>query len=69
MVNGRPVINRETCTGCGVCQYVCPAPYNAVLILPRGSEAEEETPGPAQSTAFNWRSVYFKNRSLQPPQE
>lgn len=33
-VNGRPVVNPAACTGCGVCQYVCPAPQNAVLILP-----------------------------------
>lgn len=32
--NGRPVVNPGACTGCGVCQYVCPAPRNAVMILP-----------------------------------
>lgn len=31
---GRPSVVEETCTGCGVCQYVCPAPENAVLIMP-----------------------------------
>lgn len=34
MENGRPVVDPAACTGCGVCQYVCPAPQNAVLILP-----------------------------------
>jgi ferredoxin-type protein NapG len=29
-----PIIHQETCTGCGVCQHVCPAPVNAILILP-----------------------------------
>jgi MinD superfamily P-loop ATPase len=32
--NGRPVVNPGVCTGCGVCQYACPAPRNAVMILP-----------------------------------
>jgi MauM/NapG family ferredoxin protein len=32
--NGRPVVNPDACTGCGVCQYVCPAPRNAVMVLP-----------------------------------
>src|SRR5581483_2845225 len=35
--NGRPVVDPAACTGCGVCQYVCPAPRNAVMILPVAS--------------------------------
>ena len=31
---GRPRVVAEICTGCGVCQHVCPAPVNAVMILP-----------------------------------
>jgi len=31
---GRPNINQEACTGCGICQYVCPAPQNAILLMP-----------------------------------
>ncbi len=27
-------VNEETCTGCGVCRYVCPAPENAILLMP-----------------------------------
>ncbi len=29
-----PVVVEALCTGCGVCQHVCPAPHNAVAILP-----------------------------------
>lgn len=32
--DGKPTINEETCTGCGVCRYVCPAPENAILLMP-----------------------------------
>lgn len=31
---GKPRIAEEVCTGCGVCQHVCPAPENAILLLP-----------------------------------
>lgn len=34
IVNGKPRIVEEVCTGCGVCQHVCPAPENAVLLMP-----------------------------------
>ena len=30
-----PMVVPEVCTGCGICQQVCPAPGNAVLMLPR----------------------------------
>lgn len=32
---GMPMVNPDLCTGCGICQQVCPAPVNAVLVLPR----------------------------------
>jgi MauM/NapG family ferredoxin protein len=34
VTNGMPRIIEETCTGCGVCQHVCPAPANAVVLMP-----------------------------------
>lgn len=32
--DGKPTVNESTCTGCGVCRYVCPAPENAILLMP-----------------------------------
>jgi ferredoxin len=34
IINGRPRIVQSACTGCGVCQNVCPAPGNAILLMP-----------------------------------
>ena len=31
---GRPQINSDVCTGCGVCMQVCPAPRNAIVHQP-----------------------------------
>lgn len=31
---GKPTVNETSCTGCGVCRYVCPAPENAILLMP-----------------------------------
>ncbi|MDP7006211.1 MAG: hypothetical protein QF718_08395 [Phycisphaerales bacterium] len=30
---GRPKINPDVCTACGVCLYVCPAPGNAIHLI------------------------------------
>lgn len=35
VANGIPQVDRGICTGCGVCQDVCPASPNAVLLMPR----------------------------------
>lgn len=32
--DGKPTIDEDICTGCGVCRYVCPAPENAILLMP-----------------------------------
>lgn len=34
VIDGKPTVNESNCTGCGVCRYVCPAPENAVLLMP-----------------------------------
>ena len=41
-----PMVVPEICTGCGICQQVCPAPENAVLMLPR-TEARTTSEPPA----------------------
>jgi Na+-translocating ferredoxin:NAD+ oxidoreductase RNF subunit RnfB len=33
--DGMPMVIPDICTGCRVCFEVCPAPTNAVLMLPR----------------------------------
>ena len=35
LTGNRPQVVAEACTGCGVCHHVCPAPRNAVLVMPR----------------------------------
>jgi Pyruvate/2-oxoacid:ferredoxin oxidoreductase delta subunit len=37
--NGLPRVDSEHCTGCGVCQELCPAPTNAILLIPRRTPA------------------------------
>ena len=32
---GKPWIREDVCTGCGVCDFVCPAPQKAILIMPK----------------------------------
>lgn len=37
-----PMVMAEVCTGCGICHQVCPAPDNAVLMLPRPEPPAEQ---------------------------
>ncbi len=32
---GRPVVNEEICTGCGICEYQCPAEQPAIEVKPK----------------------------------
>lgn len=41
-----PMVVAEICTGCGICQQVCPAPENAVLMLPRRTP---DSPAPSKA--------------------
>jgi ferredoxin-type protein NapG len=74
VTGGRPAIDATACTGCGVCQHVCPAPYNAVLLLPDQTRLGAGTP-PADDAgapetpegSFDWRRAYLGDRSLRPP--
>jgi ferredoxin-type protein NapG len=31
---GKPKIVTNLCTGCGICHHVCPAPWNAIILMP-----------------------------------
>ncbi len=48
VTDGKPTVNETACTGCGVCRYVCPAPENAILLMPSFLR-----PSPAQSMTTN----------------
>ncbi|MBA4150236.1 MAG: 4Fe-4S binding protein [Verrucomicrobia bacterium] len=30
-----PMVNAELCNGCGICHELCPAPRNAILMMPK----------------------------------
>lgn len=42
---GKPMIHLDACTGCGVCHYACPAPTNAIAIMPPATRPHK-TAGP-----------------------
>jgi len=39
MRDGMPMVMTDKCTGCRVCHDVCPAPVNAIRIMPRPRSA------------------------------
>lgn len=42
MEAGKPRVATEHCVGCGICEYYCPAPGNAIHVLPnRGAPAAQ----------------------------
>lgn len=43
---GRIRVNDATCTGCGACQHACPAPNNAVVLLPNPARPRAGDPQP-----------------------
>jgi len=34
LTDNKPAINLDQCTGCGICHYACPAPTNAIAVMP-----------------------------------
>ncbi len=40
---GKPTIVADLCVGCGVCAAVCPAPINAVVVMPLADRPRLET--------------------------
>jgi Na+-translocating ferredoxin:NAD+ oxidoreductase RNF subunit RnfB len=40
VVNGMPMVVADVCTGCGICQEICPAPTNAVMLRPRRAKVQ-----------------------------
>lgn len=48
---GIPMVVADACTGCGVCHDVCPAPTNAVLVLPRRRIPRFTSPPPPPADA------------------
>lgn len=46
---GMPMVVPDACTGCGICHQVCPAPVNAILMLPRRRPLRVSQPVPLTS--------------------
>lgn len=41
VIEGKPFIREEHCTGCGICFDRCPAPGKAILIIPANRESRK----------------------------
>lgn len=48
---GRPAIDPQACTGCGVCAHVCPAPTNAVVVMPLADRPTARPPDHPRDSA------------------
>jgi len=46
---GKPSIRVDLCTGCGVCLHVCPAPSNAVVVMPLADRPARPAPTASKS--------------------
>jgi len=47
-----PIVHSDACTGCGVCENVCPLPEPAIKVLPR----ELAQARPAEHYDFGWQT-------------
>ena len=45
MATDQPRINEAVCNGCGMCEYLCPAPGKAILVAPRRGAVVERAVG------------------------
>lgn len=57
VINGKPRIIEDTCTGCGVCHHVCPAPANAVLLMPVAERPSPPKPADPQESPKNLKET------------
>ncbi len=40
VADGRPIVDSAECTGCGRCEYICPAPGKGIRVRPRTERRE-----------------------------
>lgn len=45
---GFPRVVPQVCTGCEICHQVCPAPENAILMVPRRATGSALNPAPSR---------------------
>lgn len=57
LTSGKPGVDPSLCTGCGVCQHVCPAPANAILLMPSRRDKARDPHAPEPGTNAAHRSA------------